>query len=230
MPGQAAPAAVPDSTASISKQLPTPGTANTKHPSSSSSTGGACVKLAAGSKSVTAAAGASNNTNSAVLSAAAAAASAAFVAAKLGLNDQLEGPLSKNPGLASLRDAEGRCCLHYAAGYGHEVRERVFWCLCGVCRVASLSCEGIARPVSLHLVRPVQQPAARSCGRLCVLHFPCPSLCLCVTNNRNVSICCWTRAGQMLCVRGTTGATWPCTWQLSRATQCAHTTWQRCVK
>lgn len=72
-----------------------------------------CVRLAAGSKSVTATGGS--------LSAAAAAASAAFVAAKLGLSDQLESALAKTPGLACLRDAEGRCCLHYAAGYGHEV-------------------------------------------------------------------------------------------------------------
>jgi hypothetical protein len=76
------------------------------------SSGGACVKMVAGSKSVTAGGG---------LSAAAAAASAAFVAAKLGLNDQLESAVAKTPGLACLRDAEGRCCLHYAAGYGHEV-------------------------------------------------------------------------------------------------------------
>lgn len=71
------------------------------------------VKLAAGSKSVTAGGGG--------LTAAAAAASAAFMAAKLGLGDQLESALVKTPGLACLRDAEGRCCLHYAAGYGHEV-------------------------------------------------------------------------------------------------------------
>jgi hypothetical protein len=70
------------------------------------------VKMLAGSKSVTAGGG---------LSAAAAAASAAFVAAKLGLSDQLESAVAKTPGLACLRDAEGRCCLHYAAGYGHEV-------------------------------------------------------------------------------------------------------------
>lgn len=91
--------------------------AGAKAPSSSSSSpaGGACVKLAAGSKSVTA--------GSAGLSAAAAAASAAFVAAKLGLADQLESALAKTPGMACLRDAEGRCCLHYAAGYGHEVRK-----------------------------------------------------------------------------------------------------------
>jgi hypothetical protein len=70
------------------------------------------VKYPAGSKSVTAGAG---------LSAAAAAASAAFVAAKLGLGDQLEAALAKTPGFSCLRDADGRCCLHYAAGYGHEV-------------------------------------------------------------------------------------------------------------
>jgi hypothetical protein len=80
---------------------------------STSSSSGACVKYPAGSKSVTAGAG---------LSAAAAAASAAFVAAKLGLGDQLEAALAKTPGCSCLRDAEGRCCLHYAAGYGHEVR------------------------------------------------------------------------------------------------------------
>lgn len=76
---------------------------------------GACVKYPAGSKSVTAGAG---------LSAAAAAASAAFVAAKLGLGDQLEAALAKTPGFSCLRDAEGRCCLHFAAGYGHEVGPR----------------------------------------------------------------------------------------------------------
>lgn len=75
---------------------------------------GACVKLSAGSRTVTAG---GNH-----LPSAAAAASAAFVAAKLGLSDQLESALTKNLGLACLRDSEGRCCLHYAAGYGHEVR------------------------------------------------------------------------------------------------------------
>lgn len=75
------------------------------------SSGGACVKMLAGSKSVTAGSGF------------AATASAAFVAAKLGLSDQLESTVAKTPGLAGLRDAEGRCCLHYAAGYGHEVRQ-----------------------------------------------------------------------------------------------------------
>jgi len=74
---------------------------------------GACVKLSAGSRTVTAGGN---------LPSAAAAASAAFVAAKLGLCDQLETALTKNLGLACLRDTEGRCCLHYAAGYGHEVR------------------------------------------------------------------------------------------------------------
>jgi hypothetical protein len=85
---------------------------------SSPSGGGACVKLAAGSKTVTAGAG---------LSAAAAAASAAFVAAKLGLADQLETALVKTPGMACLKDTEGRALLHFAAGYGHEVRK---WFLC----------------------------------------------------------------------------------------------------
>lgn len=70
------------------------------------------VKLPAGSKSVMAAG-----------AGLAAAASGAFVSAKLGLGDQLESALVKTPGLACLRDADGRCCLHYAAGYGHEVRQ-----------------------------------------------------------------------------------------------------------
>jgi hypothetical protein len=53
---------------------------------------------------------------------AAAAASAAFVAARLGLCDQLRSAQAKTPGVAMLRDGEGRTCLHYAAGFGHEVR------------------------------------------------------------------------------------------------------------
>lgn len=101
-----------------------PAGAATKALSSSSPIGGgACVKLAAGSKTVTAGAG---------LSAAAAAASAAFVAAKLGLADQLEAALVKNPGMACLKDTEGRALLHFAAGYGHEVREWLV-CLAGGC-------------------------------------------------------------------------------------------------
>lgn len=60
---------------------------------------------------------------------------AAFAAAKLGLTDQLAAQLAPAAGaprggasaaggaphpLAAARDEEGRCCLHYAAGYGHE--------------------------------------------------------------------------------------------------------------
>jgi ankyrin repeat protein len=52
--------------------------------------------------------------------AAAAAASTALAAAKLGLMDQLSTALSAAPAAAGLRDMDGRCCLHYAAGYGHE--------------------------------------------------------------------------------------------------------------
>jgi ankyrin repeat protein len=52
--------------------------------------------------------------------AAAAAASTALAAAKLGLPDQLSSALAVAPAAACLRDVDGRCCLHYAAGYGHE--------------------------------------------------------------------------------------------------------------
>jgi hypothetical protein len=52
--------------------------------------------------------------------AAAAAASTALAAAKLGLPDQLSSALAVAPAAACLRDVDGRCCLHYAAGFGHE--------------------------------------------------------------------------------------------------------------
>jgi len=54
------------------------------------------------------------------MNATAAAASTALAAAKLGLIDQLSTALSAAPAAAGLRDMDGRCCLHYAAGYGHE--------------------------------------------------------------------------------------------------------------
>eukprot|EP00775_Hariotina_reticulata_P007788 gene7788-7986_t len=54
------------------------------------------------------------------INATAAAASTALAAAKLGLTDQLSTALSAAPAAAGLRDVDGRCCLHYAAGYGHE--------------------------------------------------------------------------------------------------------------
>jgi hypothetical protein len=46
---------------------------------------------------------------------------AAVAASKLGLLDQLGGALeAQGPGVAAARDCDGRSCLHYAAGYGHE--------------------------------------------------------------------------------------------------------------
>lgn len=45
---------------------------------------------------------------------------AAVTASKLGLTEQLAVSLGQLEGLATARDGEGRTCLHYAAGYGHE--------------------------------------------------------------------------------------------------------------
>lgn len=45
---------------------------------------------------------------------------AAVAAAKLGLADHLDSAIKTNKKSVSARDAEGRTCLHYAAGYGHE--------------------------------------------------------------------------------------------------------------
>lgn len=47
------------------------------------------------------------------------AASAAFVAARLGLLEQLAAA-AKHPGFGGWRDADGRSCLHFAAGLGHD--------------------------------------------------------------------------------------------------------------
>jgi ankyrin repeat protein len=42
-------------------------------------------------------------------------------ASKLGLLDQLSGALeAQGACVAAARDCDGRSCLHYAAGYGHE--------------------------------------------------------------------------------------------------------------
>ncbi|DBA68766.1 TPA: hypothetical protein ACH3X2_013381 [Trebouxia sp. C0005] len=46
--------------------------------------------------------------------------SAAMAASKLGMMDKLLAAIEKQPSLAQSRDGEGRTCLHYAAGYGHE--------------------------------------------------------------------------------------------------------------
>lgn len=61
----------------------------------------------------------SKPSNSSV-SATAAAASTALAATKLGLHEQLATALAVAPAAATLRDVDGRCCLHYAAAYGYE--------------------------------------------------------------------------------------------------------------
>ncbi|KAA6417014.1 MAG: hypothetical protein FRX49_13015, partial [Trebouxia sp. A1-2] len=43
-----------------------------------------------------------------------------MAASKLGMMDKLLAAIEKQPSLAQSRDGEGRTCLHYAAGYGHE--------------------------------------------------------------------------------------------------------------
>lgn len=48
------------------------------------------------------------------------AAAAAIAAAKLGLIDQLTTALNNPAVSVNVQDAEGRACLHYTAGYGHE--------------------------------------------------------------------------------------------------------------
>eukprot|EP00798_Chlamydomonas_sp_ICE-L_P024342 gene24342-9958_t len=46
--------------------------------------------------------------------------SAAVAASKLGLNEQLQKALIQCKAIVRARDNEGRSCLHYSAGYGHE--------------------------------------------------------------------------------------------------------------
>jgi hypothetical protein len=135
------------------------------------SSGGACVKMLAGSKSVTAGGG---------LSAAAAAASAAFVAAKLGLSDQLESAVAKTPGLACLRDAEGRCCLHYAAGYGHEVNTETSSQPVPVCRpwLPSIFTSSKAFCFLVHQLQPTPKQhywRVHTSSTACVLRVSSPS-------------------------------------------------------
>ncbi|KAL0022409.1 hypothetical protein WJX77_009167 [Trebouxia sp. C0004] len=43
-----------------------------------------------------------------------------MAASKLGMMDKLLSAVEKLPSLAQSRDGEGRTCLHYVAGYGHE--------------------------------------------------------------------------------------------------------------
>lgn len=179
------------SSASATPQATQPTDTQHKAASARAAASSRCVKLAAGSKSVMAGGGG--------LTAAAAAASAAFVAAKLGLGDQLESALVKTPGLACLRDAEGRCCLHYAAGYGHEVSA----------------------------ASPAARLTSPACFVAGTLGGPHPGLWAVVWCCRSALTCCWTRAAQRWCVRATAGATWHCTWLHSKDTRCAPTTWQR---
>eukprot|EP00878_Enallax_costatus_P008107 GHUV01008478.1.p1 GENE.GHUV01008478.1~~GHUV01008478.1.p1 ORF type:complete len:356 (+),score=151.08 GHUV01008478.1:628-1695(+) len=110
------------------------------------------------------------------LTATTAAASTALAATKLGLNEQLATALAVAPAAATLRDVDGRCCLHYAAAYGHEE------CIDTLLAKGSsdaVRVRDINGDLPLHLAAQKGQP-------MCAYNIAkaCPASCL-VKNKRN---------------------------------------------